>query len=489
MKKFVLLLCLFTCLTLIITWPLVINLNQLIIDRGDGLLITWFLNWSIFHPLNYSANIFYPYQNTLAFSETMLPQAFLVAPIVLLFHEPLLAYNLNFLLGFILTGVSTFYLVYHLTHRNPIALLCGMLLTFSTIHLNYMAHLQLFSLYPVILAILFLLRQNKKLFIFFFVVSSLTTVLFFYFLTVFVLWQKKFVWLCIAALITLPFLVPYFLVSRQFGYQRPITDAINFSLQIPDLANVSVYSRLNSLIPQLPNSTRGYLGSVFLILALLSVIKPKLNAWLVIAGTSFVLALGPALHVFRTTIHVGPIPVIPLPYTILYYIIPGFSGLRTPSRWILLVAIALVVAIGLKFKRLGWPWSLVLATIILLEVNFPFRYHSVPPVPPEQLWLKNHYVGKPIIQFPIYGWFDGDKMQVETLREYYSTYHWHPMYNGYSGFSPTVWENNVKWLQKEFPSDKTLAFLRAQKIKLILTPQTLPLKLVASFPGTNIYEL
>lgn len=511
MKKFLLIFGFFSLLTIAITWPLITNLNHLIIDRVDGLLITWFLNWTIAHPLNYNANIFYPYTKTLAYSETMLPQAFLVSPIILMFKEPLLAFNINFLLGFILTGVATYYLTFHLTKRHPAALLASILLTYSTIHLNYMAHLQLFNLYPVLLAILFLLRKNQKLFILFFIVSSLTTVLFFYFLIIFALWQKKFVWLIIAVMLTIPFLIPYFLVSNEFNYRRPITDAINFSLQIPDLTNVSVTSRLSFLIPQLPNSTPAYFGAVLLGLIIVMVtallFSNKVNSsskdrflrfFLFSSLFSFILALGPALHIFRSTIHVGPIPAIPLPYSILYYLLPGFSGLRTPSRWILLTAICLVIAIAVRFaKKITWPWAITLSTLVILEINFPFKYTPISAVanfPPEQIWLKNNYTEVPMIQFPIYGWFDGDKVGEETLREYYSTYHWHPMFNGYSGFSPKKWEETVKWLQKAFPNKESLAFLHGLGIKLVLVPSSwdmIPakneLELVASFPKTNVY--
>jgi hypothetical protein len=73
---------LYCVLAVLITWPLIINLTRFIIDSGDGLLITWYLNWSIAHPFDLNANIFYPIKNTLVFSDLMLPQAFLAAPFV-----------------------------------------------------------------------------------------------------------------------------------------------------------------------------------------------------------------------------------------------------------------------------------------------------------------------------------------------------------------------------------------------------------------------
>lgn len=525
----------FLGLTILVSWPLALHLNEFIIDRFDGLLITWILNWQI-HSLSsglsgifnfYNANIFYPYQNTLAFSETMLLQAIFASPFVLIFKEPLLAYNINFLTGFTLTGFTLFLLVRKLTGRQPVSFLAAVLFTFSTIHLNYMAHLQLFNFWPVILAVYFLLGKRYKAFILFFLMSVLTSVLFLYFLLLLVailafLERKRF-WALVkvagvAILASVPFLAPYFLVSRQFNYVRPITDAIHFSLQLPDLANVSIYSRLSTFFTQNPG-TPAYFGLAFLFLLIIffkDFVAQKtasriLKFFLLSSFFSLILSLGPALHVFRDTVHIGPIPAIPLPYAILYYVLPGFSGMRTPSRWILLTAFALAVAIAVYLaRRITWGWAVILSLLVILEVNSPFQYTRVPPVsefPPEQVWLKENFTGAPIIQFPIYGWFDPstrfarwrqalDGVGLETLRMYYSTVGWHPMFNGYSGFSPKEWEEKVKWLQKSFPSDETVGYLRNLGIKLVLLPVDWDvssvqneLELVKSFPQTNVYAI
>lgn len=507
MKK-LLVLGFFTLISVVVTWPLILHLNNFIIDPHDGLLITWFLNWSLGHPLNYNANIFYPYQNTLAFSETMFPQALIAAPFVLLTAEPLVTYNINVLLGFVLTAFACYLLISYLTKSDPAAILGATIFTFSTIHLNYLAHLQLFDFWPVIFAIYFLLREKFKLFVLFFLISSLTTILNLYFLLAvicliflfnFVKRRSLVLYTIISVLLVAPFLFPYYLVTRQFQNIRPINDAINNSLQFPDLLNVSVYSRLSAFFPQ-QSGTPAYFGAVFLGMILLAFRKFKISIWWWLAGLSFILALGPALHIFRNTVHIGPIPAIPLPYAIFYYLLPGFAGLRTPSRWILLTAFALSVAVVVYFaKRITWKWAVILSLLVILEVNFPFQYTQVPSVrefPQEQVWLKDNYPGAPIIQFPIYAWFDGDNIGTETLREYYSTIHYHPMVNGYSGFSPREWEEKVKWLQKNFPDGETVGYLRNLGIRLILVPVDWDvtsvqneLELVASFPQTNVYTL
>lgn len=537
----------FILLTLLVTYPLIFHLNTLIIDRFDGLLITWILNWDLhaiaagFHDFHewvnfFNANIFYPYKNTLAFSDYMIPQALLALPVVLVFKEPLLAYNLNFLFGFILTGVSLYYLVLSLTRDNKASLLVATLFTYSTIHLNYMTHLQLFNLWPVILAILFLITKHYKLYTLLLITAALTTVLDLYFiLTIaalvfaFAQGRRRSVVAAtgVGVIVLLPFLVPYLSVSHQFHYVRPINDAINFSLQLPDLVNISNINRFSTLFALSANTTPAYPGVTFMLFLVIigfmllrrfKLYKKSVNQLFLtknlliftyLALVSFVLALGPALHLQRNTVHVGPLPGIPLPYIILYYLLPGFSAFRTPSRWIILTFLSLSLIIGLVLKgRISRTWVVVTVLAILAELQLPFKYATVPSVksfPPEQKFLSTLNPDLPLIQFPIYNWSDlpkpgrplTDSFAEETLREYYSTIHFHRMFNGFSGFSPTLWQKRVFYLQKNFPSNDSIEMLGTLKVRLVLVPSSWQnrlkpynrLTLVKTFPVTALYEL
>lgn len=460
-------------------------MNSLIFDSHDGLLINWIINRVIHHPFSLNANIFYPFQNTLAYSDFHIASAITSFPFVLIFKEPLLSFNINFLLGFILTAFSTYLLVKHLTKDLKMALLAGTLFSFGTIHLNYMAHLQLFDFWPFIFTVYFFSREKMTLFVLFFVLSVATMPLFFFFFLAFFLTVPKKNWriVLVAFVLSTLIFIPYFLVSREFDYVRPITDAIHNSLKIYDFLEPSKNSRL-FLFTGL---------STLIVVTIFLLSKPKFNRFLLLALVSLILAFGPAFHVFKDTVHVGPLPAVPLPYLVFYYLLPGFSGFRTPSRWILLAFFSLVVGLSIALKhKLSNKIIALLVILIILEVNAPFNYSKVPKPTQDQLWLAKNYKGAPIIQFPIYGWFDGEKIGVETLRIHYSIIHGHPMYNGYSGFSPRVWESDVQWLQKEFPNEKTLTYLDKKGIKLILTPKVLKsnqVKLVKKFPNTYIYAL
>lgn len=514
-KRYFLVFLVYFSLAIAVTWPLILHLSNFTVDKYDGLLNTWMLNWTI-HSLTsgwqgiinyYNANIFYPYHNTFAFSDFHLALGILALPIVLWTKEPLTAYNFSILLNLTLAGFSVFTLTAYLTKNHRLSAALGFLFALSPVTLGYLPHQQVFSVWLPVFCLYFLLRRKSFLFVLFFILSSLTYVLNFYilaFLAVFYTivyqeWKRPIRDLVTGVVFTVPFLIPFYLVSKEFNYVRPIKDTIHFSFYLPDLVT--------------PHET-GYLGISLLVLliALCVFIYQKRRViftnlgrneifFALILVLSLIMALGPGLHVFRNTVHIGPLPILPLPYTAFYYLIPGFRGFRTPSRWMLIFCVALVVLSGMVFKKARRLLPLFILMIFsVLELPLPLQFTRVPSVkefPPEQIWLKNNLVGAPIIQFPIYNWSDQPGFGQETLREYYSTIHWHPMFNGYSGFSPPEWEQRVFWLQKNFPSNEATAFLREKKIKLILTPVSWSarmsaypdFKLVQSFSDTNIYEL
>ena len=79
---------LFIPLTLIMTYPAVLQLKIAIVgDHIDSYLNTWIINWVIHKVLAgewstlFDANIFFPHQNTLAYSEHLIGPALMAVPI------------------------------------------------------------------------------------------------------------------------------------------------------------------------------------------------------------------------------------------------------------------------------------------------------------------------------------------------------------------------------------------------------------------------
>ena len=140
------------------------------------------------------------------------------------------------------------------------------------------------------------------------------------------------------------------------------------------------------------------------------------------------------------------------PYALLYQYVPGFDGVRVPARLGMIVSLLLAVLAGYGVaviaKRRHGQWPLAVLCIVFLGESwvFPFPvnigapsrgynapearlfrparapavYHEVRKLPPSAV-LAELPLGEP---------------GFDLRAVYYSTVHWRPLLNGYSGFFP-----------------------------------------------------
>lgn len=131
----------FLVLTLMLTNPLALHLWNAVEDKQDGLLNTWIVAWVghalMSDPLNlFNANIFYPYPNTLAFSEILMPQSLFALPFTLATNNPVLGYNLALLAMLWLDAFAMYLFVYDLTRRAEAAWIAGAIYAFNPFNLG-----------------------------------------------------------------------------------------------------------------------------------------------------------------------------------------------------------------------------------------------------------------------------------------------------------------------------------------------------------------
>jgi hypothetical protein len=156
------------------------------------------------------------------------------------------------------------------------------------------------------------------------------------------------------------------------------------------------------------------------------------------------LSLGPEPRVFGRPLD------LPSPYAFLYDVVPGFEGLRVPARYAMVLAFALSVAGALAAtsflqRRRGLALLAVLSLAFVAESHAtafsvngtdggdrtpaprvyppgraPAIYRSVAALAP----------GSVLLELPI----GTPAWDLRTV--YYTTAHWHPVVNGYSGFFP-----------------------------------------------------
>ena len=149
----------FLLLTLLFTYPIWTALDTVLNELADVRLTAWILAWDahalISQPLElFDANIFFPNDNTLAFSEHLFGSAIWVAPVNWAGH-PVLAYNLIFLSSFILTGIGTTLWVRHLTGSLAAGLLAGVVWTFAPAKFDHLPHIHLLTGQWIPFALLF----------------------------------------------------------------------------------------------------------------------------------------------------------------------------------------------------------------------------------------------------------------------------------------------------------------------------------------------
>src|SRR5690606_13715091 len=155
-----------------------------------------------------------------------------------------------------------------------------------------------------------------------------------------------------------------------------------------------------------------------------------------------VLATGPVLEIGGLS--------IPMPYLALYELVPGFSSVRVPLRFVILIARALAALAGFAFAR--WTRSvspaprtgLALALVLGCVVAAAPRPTPVVPArlgdaaPEVYRWLAAQPGCGSVLEVPSNASADD---VVGNLRKgrymVASTIHWRPLVNGYTAYPPT----------------------------------------------------
>jgi hypothetical protein len=540
--------CLATCY---ITFPLLVNIGEYTTGTGDQLVNAWIQNWVI-HAVStgniisiFNANLYYPYQNSLAFSDTFFTSSLIAVIPHMIIGQPIVVDNVTLILSLVFLGFSIYMLTFYLTRDFMASLLSGILVIFSPAYLSNIYQLQMIAIVGVPLSLLFILLFFNTQKSFYLGLSLTVFILQFYnsflpayfialsyIIILFCYWLKKkklvktlfnkinILLIIITVLLMIPIVIPYYQVSKEFHYVRDVRDAIHFAIQPEDLLFAGPTSRLQPiLISTIPTNKfsqnnefkPGYLGVVFSCLSLYTLFYlvkyRKKNAIDLIALSSIafaglILSLGPFLHLFRQTIH-KPFP-IPLPYLFFYYVAPGFQGFRNSARWETLFVLAFAVAICIILSKItkrysSFPKIIIYLTLIagtVLEFNFPLQTNKVPQVkdfPKVYSWLNTTPKETAIIELPIYNWGSWPYTQEELWREYYGTLHFRKTVNGYTGFSPPPWQNLINTINDDFPSKKSIQLIQKLGVTYLIVDKDLYDKeynnKLIKISGSNIIEL
>jgi len=469
-------------------WPLISHPGTRLPNNGDDLLITWIINDNIHkipHDLGniFNGNIYFPYKNTKVYSELFLPSALLAYVPVKLSGLPVLAYNSNLLMGQFLTMLVVFLWLLEMSKDKTTSLLGAVALGLSEIRFHYIAQLQMWQMQWWLMAAWMIwkyatYRKRKYLIVAFLFTliqfwESLLPV-YFILLIAIVLLIPKATLLKRDSKIIISLGLIFFIVSgpvtfsyinfwKEFHIQRTLRDAARFSLGIDDL-----WGKFLS-----PGLYSGFIV-VALFLRKKFIKYPDFKWVTLLLFTSLIISFGPVLKIFGQTVKLFDNIFVPLPYGILYYVVPGFGALRTPSRWIWVTAFAASAIIALiltKIEKKKYKLKIVTFCFLLVFIGSSRAgdYYTVPKpgdYPEVYQWLKNRPENS-VIELPIYSWGNENSYK-ELLKMLYSLEHRKSIVNGASGFSPPEWEKLVGELTNKFPDNELTDKLKSMGVELVI---------------------
>ena len=491
-------------LTVYFTWPLALRPAGLgRVALGDGQFSVWNVAW-VAHALTsgldvFDANIFYPHQNTLAYSEANLGAGLLAVPAYLLTGNPYAAHNSAVLVGLTFSVIGMYLLARRLTGSREASLVAAIVFAFCPFLFARTAHIQLMMTAPLPFTLLAFHRfadevRPRRAAILGLAIAVQALFCAYYGVLVGLIvglgvlvcamyrgrWREPRWWYlsllaaAVSAIVVLPFFLPYMTLQEETGFGRTLNDSRRYSADWRAYFASSAWAHV-WMLPLLqrwkevlfPGFTALLIGGFGLIAVLrhrarpVGADPPPLTRdvavfYLLVLVLALWSSFGPAAGL----------------YSLLYHTVPVFSLLRAPARFGLAVTLALSVftaaGVTVILRRVAAParvWitaGFVLVAVAELSTTIP--YLPARGVPRAYKVLAAAERG-PVAEFPFYH-LPQERFR-QTLYMLGSTAHWQPMVNGYSDFMPPDFLEGAPLLES-FPDAKGFVWLRERDTRYVV---------------------
>lgn len=510
-------------LAVIATWPLALRARDHLFGVGTPPLNVWAMSFVLHQlaraPLHlFDGNVFYPYADTLAFSEHLFVPALLSAPFTLASGNPVLGHNAVALLTLALAGTCMFLLARELVGDAPSAFAAGVLYAFHTWNLNELARLQILSNAWFPLLMLALVRyfagptwRRAALAGLAYALQALSCMYWALYLPFVALpaiaalqWRRRLPWrrlvplalaLGAAALLLLPFALPYLRSAHALGFARERPDSLALDRYLDVLPGNHLYAAWLGTA-RLNQDAAHFLGFAALALGLFGALRGRfaprapLGRGLLVglAGAGLLLSLGPELHAGGYDLGTGP-------YELLYRFAPGFGHVRYPERFCILLVLGLapLVAAGLARLRPHLRAGGVLAIALLIfaeHFSAPLPLEPIPAgasVPEVYRWLTCQDDVRVVAEVPSTRYL---LERFDALPMYFSTVHRKRTVQGFTGYFPPAY-NFMRWRLYHWPSPETLDWLERFGVDTVVLgadaleppPDSARWRLEGPFPG------
>ena len=486
----------------------------------------------------FNANIFHPAENTLAYSDHFLLQAFALAPLYAVTGNAVLCYNMLVILSIALSGLAMHALARAVTGSTAAAFIAGLAWACWPYRTAHLLHIQLQALYFMPLALLYLHkvaagRRWRDAFALG-AVTALQAIASVYYgvMTAVALgiaslalagatgqWRSRRFWtrvavaMVVAIALAAPMLVRYARSQQAEGFGRTLYEASNHSAAARSYAQVPpsnlVYGATGLLAPRAPRAgardrsgVEHYLfpGFVLLALAVLGVARHWVSDRRALARSCV------ALVIVGIVLSLGPEGFRGL-YAALHDNVFGFQAIRAPARFAVVAMLGLCLLAGLGVRSAiakppalagGWPpakaggFAVLLAAFVFVEyLNAPLPLAPAPPrSTPIGVWLRDAPEPGAVVHLPVTIDIGNTPFMVESLE------HGRPIVNGYSGQRPAFYSAVVDALS-DMPGAEALATLKELDVRFAVSPTAIagagnassPLVERARLTDGFIYEL
>lgn len=474
------------------TWPFAFELSKGVSDLGDPMLNSWALAW-VAHTLPrapatvFDASIFFPETTTLAYSEPLLVPALLVAPVIWLGGDPILAHNVLVLLGYAGSGVAMFVLVRSLTGQDGAALVSGVMFAVFPYRTESFAKVQMemtmwwpIALWCVhraaaeparrrwgfLLGLSLALQAYSGVYVVAYGLVTAGVVSLATWLTAPSPRRARLLATfatagLVAIVLTLPLALAFQRASARVG-ERTLEAAQIYSAEWRDYLRPHPEQQWwgRPASPG-PAERRLFPGYVAPALAIAGTVAggPMAAAYEVAAILNVYLSRGANTAPFRWLFtHVAPM-----------------RAFRVPARFGMLLGLVLSVLSGYGVARLTRGRSRAIATLVVAAcvIGSVVEGRIRPPelsspgerAPSVYDWLARQDRGA-VCEFPVRD-LRGRVGPQDSTYMYYSARHWQPLVNGYSGFTPPSYDALVDGL-RGFPNAAAVAALQAHHVRYLL---------------------
>jgi hypothetical protein len=517
----------YSLLTLAMTWPWARAPHELAPLNGDLLGHVWGIAWvatrGLADPVRlYDANMYFPETLSLAYTESLIPQALQALPVFWLGGGPLLAHNLVLLASFPLSGLGALLLARELGSRKPGAFFAGLAYAFTAFRFEHVVHVGVISVQWLPFVLLLLLRSVRRptlarvaLLGGFCWLQALSSGYHAVILAAALLaagavlartaLRRRSALPVSAALLVAALMVglsawPYLELKRRHQLGRGREAYLHWSARPLSFLETGRWPALphqrwlrdaaRERMPLFP-------GTPALALAAWGASRPRRRLPLVLAATGLLLSLGPELRL--------PGVAVPMPFDLLR-LVPPMDLMRDPSRFAFLFQLGLALLAGRGLGRLlsrrGGRVAAALALALQAAESWPAGLGAtiveIPPPPPAVRWLAGAPPG-PVLELP---WDNRQRSAGHYL--YWSTAHWRPMVNGHGTFQPPG-ALGLGVIAQTFPSEPASQMIRGRGVRHVVVHgaelsaerrtrvfgRNLPqgVRLVARFGSDYVYEI